>query len=81
MSPDPIPLPTVPLADTSDPRVQRYFAIRRLWQARYDIDCAIAYLQNSDAGSSVIADAHKARADLDVLQSTLEWRQRKAQTP
>lgn len=81
MTVDPIPLPTIPLADPKDPRVQRYYAIRRLWQARYDLECAVGYLQNSDPGSKVIVDAQKAIVDVELLQNTLEWRQRKEQTP
>jgi hypothetical protein len=78
---DPIPLPTVPLGDANDPRVQRYYAIRRLWQARYDLECALGYLQNSDGGSKVIVDTHKAIVDVELLQNTLEWRQRREETP
>ena len=81
MSADPIPIPTVPISDPSDPRTQRYYAIRRLWQARYDLDCAIGYLQNSDAGSSVIIDAQKTRDQVEQLQHTLEFRQRRDATP
>jgi hypothetical protein len=78
---DPIPLPTIPLADSNDPRVQRYYAIRRLWQARYDLECAIGYLQNSDPGSRVIVEAQRALVDIESLQNTLESWQRREATP
>lgn len=67
--------------DLDDPRTQRALALRRLATARYELECSIGYLRNSDRGSTVIVEATELRDQVDELVRTLEWRQQRDQTP
>lgn len=68
-------------ADVADPREQRALALRRLAMAHYELDCALGYLKNSDPGSLVLESVASIADKVEEVQRTLEWRQRKDQTP
>jgi hypothetical protein len=67
--------------DVADPREQRALALKRLEQGQYDLGCALGYLRNSDEGSRVIDDLLGIKDKTEDLIRTLEWRQRRDDTP
>ena len=67
--------------DLHDPRQQRALALRRLAFALNELDCAHGYMRNSDPGSSVLDDVQKVKDQVAGLQVTLQFRQRRENTP